>query len=139
MMTARWIMPDEEKAAAYQLRKEVFISEQGFIDEFDHIDEICEHLLLLDNELPIATARLYEEGGVYHVGRICVVRDYRKLGIGRKIMDEVELRVRLRGADVLELGSQLQAQAFYEKFGYTAFGDVFYEQDCPHVMMRKEL
>jgi len=139
MITVQWILPGEEKSDAYQLRKDIFVLEQGFIDEFDCIDEVCEHLLLRNGGLPVATARLYEEGGVYHAGRICVAHTFRKLGIGRRVMDAVEQRARLLGARVLELGSQLQAQSFYEKCGYAAFGEIFYEQDCPHVMMRKDI
>ena len=37
------------------------------------------------------------------------------------------------------LAAQLQARGFYEKQGYAAFGDVFYEEHCPHVWMCKTL
>lgn len=35
--------------------------------------------------------------------------------------------------------AQYTAKPFYEKLGYQAFGDLFYEGGVKHVMMKKEL
>ena len=139
MIHLQWLMPNESKEKAYQLRKEVFVEEQGFVDEFDHIDHTCEHLLLREDDTPVATARLYAHEGVYHVGRVCVAKSYRKKNLGKEVMEAVESRAKEQGAAELVLGSQLQAQAFYENCGYKAEGSIFYEQDCPHVIMKKRL
>ena len=37
------------------IRKAVFVEEQGFENEFDDIDSYANHLVLFDNDKPIAT------------------------------------------------------------------------------------
>jgi len=65
---------------------------------------------------------LYEprEGGMY-VGRLAVLPAYRGLGIGRQLLEAVELRARARGLLALELGVRVQLtsnQAFFQSMGY---------------------
>ncbi|MCL2884946.1 MAG: GNAT family N-acetyltransferase [Oscillospiraceae bacterium] len=138
-LTFRWLGPGDDKAACYRLRRLVFMEEQGFIDEFDSLDDVCEHLLALDGGRPVGTARLYGHGDVYHVGRICVAAARRGAGIGRALMKRAEARARERGASVLELSAQVQARAFYERCGYRAQGEAYMEEHCPHVKMTKAL
>lgn len=52
-----------------KIRTAVFIKEQGFNNEFDKIDENCLHIVLYDDDKPIATARYFSEGHNYHIGR----------------------------------------------------------------------
>ena len=46
---------------AISIREEVFQKEQGFITEFDEIDNTATHVVLYDGELPVATGRLYQD------------------------------------------------------------------------------
>lgn len=75
---------------AFQIRERVFQTEQGFEDEFDAIDDISVHLVLLDGDKAIATCRYYwcEEKNTHVVGRIAVVREYRGKELGARILKE---------------------------------------------------
>ncbi len=123
------------------IRNTVFVEEQGFIDEFDDIDKISSHILLFDGNSAIATCRVFsgDAPGEYHIGRLAVIREYRGRGLGRKIIEEAERHILSLGGESASLHSQLQAKSFYEKCGYEPYGEIEYEQDCPHIGMRKKL
>ena len=65
-----------------KIRTAVFIDEQGFKDEFDKIDKTCTHIVLYDNEKSIATCRYFKEGVIYHIGRVAIIKEYRRQGLG---------------------------------------------------------
>lgn len=122
------------------IRTEVFIKEQGFNDEFDQIDNSAVHFVIYDNDAPIATARAYTENGIeYHAGRIAVMKEYRKNGIGRILMNCVENEIKNRGGKEIVISAQLRASGFYKKLGYKAYGEEYLDEYCPHISMKKTL
>ena len=126
---------------AREIRKAVFIREQGFQNEFDEIDRTAVHLVLYDGELPVATCRYFRDAGkqTYVAGRIAVVKSCRKKGCGKQILEEAERQIRALGEKRIGLSAQVQARGFYETLGYHAEGGVYYDESCPHVWMWKEL
>ena len=50
---------DKLPQAAKKIRQEVFGQEQGFKKEFDEIDPIAKHIILLEDDDPVATCRFY--------------------------------------------------------------------------------
>ncbi len=121
----------------YPLRLEVFEVEQGFVDDADDIDKIAWHLAIFDNDEIIGCARLFtqEDNSEYHIGRIAVKKSRRSEGIGYKIMDAAKAKVIELGAKTLVLSSQMHASGFYEKCGYEKRGEIYLDQDCPHIDM----
>lgn len=130
---------DTLPAEAREIRQTVFVEEQGFHEEFDGIDSEAWHLVLYDGDVPAATCRFFQDGpdGDYVVGRIAVVRQYRGQNIGSRILKRAEQEIRKLGGKKVRLHAQVQAKPFYEKQGYTAYGGVDYEENCPHVHMMK--
>ena len=51
----------------------------------------------------------------------------------------LENKARELGCLETELSAQQQAQKFYEKLGYKPDGDMYYDEWCPHVTMKKIL
>ena len=123
------------------IRKIVFEDEQGFIDEFDEIDnsDTVVHMLLCKDDEPIATCRFFKVNDEYKIGRIAVVKEYRGQGIGRIIVSCAEEKVYELGGRELCLSSQVRVQGFYEKLGYVAEGEIYMDQMCPHIKMKKKL
>ena len=123
------------------IRREVFIEEQGFINEFDEIDEKAVHILLYDNDTPAAVCRVFysEEHGQYVIGRIAVRREFRGKHLGAEIMRSAEDEIRKLGGNTAGLSSQVQAMGFYEKLGYRPVGEQYMDEHCPHIRMEKEL
>lgn len=121
------------------IRNEVFVDEQGFEEEFDSTDNKALHILLYEDLTPAGTCRIYwnEEKKAYVLGRLAVKKQFRGKGLGALLVHEAEKQASQRNADRLLLASQLRVRQFYEKQGYEAVGEVFYEQDCPHIWMLK--
>lgn len=132
-------VPDEAKSIRYT----VFIDEQGFDTELDEHDgdNKARHIVLYDDGKAIATARYFEEDkGVYHAGRIAVLKPYRGKGYGREILGYMEddLKNNIK-ADKITISAQLHAKGFYEAIGYTVMGDVYLEEGKEHIWCEKAL
>jgi predicted GNAT family N-acyltransferase len=63
----------------------------------------------------------------------------RKRGVGRALLAMLEAHAQSRGAREVVLHAQVQAQGFYEKSGYAARGETFFEVDIEHILMVKRL
>ena len=73
------------------------------------------------------------------IGRIAVLKDYRGLNVGSKLLNEAEKEILDRNGSIVELSAQVRASVFYEKNGYYSLDDIHVDEGCPHVWMRKEL
>ena len=72
------------------IRNDVFIDEQGFKNKFDETDENCSHIVLYDKNKAVAAARYFVKNGIYHIGRVAIIKKYRGLHLGNKIMQILE-------------------------------------------------
>lgn len=124
---------------AAPIREEVFLKEQGFTAEFDHIDDIALHLVIYDDGVPVATGRLYQDETGYHIGRVAVAKSHRSQHLGAKVLQILEDEARRLHYDVISLSAQCRVQSFYEKQGYRSLNDLHMDEFCPHVTMVKTL
>jgi hypothetical protein len=58
---------------------------------------------------------------------------------GKRLVREAEGWLRGRHVKRLALSAQVRVRPFYEKLGYTASGDEYLDEYCPHIHMEKEL
>jgi predicted GNAT family N-acyltransferase len=137
------VLPDDaDLEPAFAVRREVFVDEQGVDEaiEIDGKDPDADHVLARKDGEPVGTARLRVVDEVTgKVERVAVLAERRDSGIGRQIMDRIELLAANRGLERLELHAQTHVQAFYERLGYDTVSDVFEEAGIPHVEMVKQL
>ena len=124
---------------AIEIRKEVFMEEQGFIDEFDEIDKEAICLVLYNHDEAVATSRSYIKDGIHYIGRVAVKSKYRSNNYGAKIMKETIDMIRKRGGQMIKLSAQIQAQNFYEKCGFKKIGEPYMDEHCLHIEMIKDL
>lgn len=129
---------------ALSVRLTVFVEEQGVPAdrERDSLDDINTHWLAetLEGNV-VGTARLTDKGnGMGKVERVAVLKDYRRDGVGRLLMERLEQDAARLGYRTLVLHAQTHSQGFYEKLGYTC-GDPepFDEEGIPHVCMEKQI
>ena len=128
--------------AARNIRTTVFVEEQGFsyAAEFDDVDASSTHLVLLECGKPIATCRFFRQGdGVYAIGRIAVLKEYRGSGMGAAAVRAAEKMIAAEGGRVALVHAQTRASGFYEKLGYEPFGEPDEDEGVPHVWMRRAL
>ena len=130
---------EDDLTRCFALRRSVFVEEQGFQREFDETDKIAWHLLASDGELPVGTARLYQQDGQWHVGRICVIRPFRRRGYASAILAEVERKCVELGGVQLTLSAQVRAKKLYENNGFQECSGIYLDEFCPHVRMEKRL
>ena len=143
-MNTKKVTTDEELKAAFSIRKEVFVKEQGVpledeFDQFDTLDGQCEHIIVDYHDQPVGTGRLRFVDGVGKLERICILESYRKYGLGKRIIEALEEIAEERGASKVKLHGQTHAEGFYQKFGYRTASEVFMEDGIPHILMLKEL
>ncbi|QYR19653.1 GNAT family N-acetyltransferase [Paenibacillus sp. sptzw28] len=143
-MQLQRITVQEELELALQIRRAVFVDEQGVppeaeIDGFDRLDGVAEHILVYLNGEPAAAGRLRIVDGTAKLERICVLSAYRKHGLGREAVRFLEKIARERGLIKAKLNSQLQAESFYFGLGYERASEEFIEEGIPHVLMVKAL
>lgn len=131
----------ELPADAIEIRKAVFMKEQGFKDEFDLIDDLAEHMVIYMKEVPIATCRFFKdkEHGMYVLGRIAVVKKERGKGFGEKIVLAAEEKLKEKGEKLVGLSAQERASKFYERLGYKKKGGTYLDEGVPHIWMEKAL
>jgi len=125
---------------AKDIRKAVFINEQGFQNEFDEIDNEAAHIVLYDeDEVPVATCRVFWDSSMnaYVLGRLAVIKEYRGKSIGSIMLKEAEIYVKKKGGKTIILHAQCRAVEFYKKSGFIEFGKVENDEGCPHIWMKK--
>lgn len=132
--------PDDLSDCFY-VRNIVFVQEQKFAEEIeiDDIDDSAFHIILKLDDNPVATARYFHDGENWHLGRFCILKQYRKLGLGRLMLQEIEKDLKQKGVTCLVLSSQYPVRKFYEKCGYSQVGEKYLEENYPHIKMKKLL
>ena len=122
------------------LRIEVFVEEQNFQEEFDDMEDTSTHIAFYDDGKPVATCRFFPlDEETYKLGRIAVKNSCRGKQIGRFVLETAEAEIKKLGGKVCKIGAQTRAQGFYEKCGYIPYGEIYKEEYCDHIMMKKEL
>ena len=141
-MSFKKIKDQDDLNIAFQLRINVFVDEQGVpledeLDEFDVLDGSCDHILVYYNNQPVGTGRISIVDKVGKLERICILKDYRKYGLGKIIIAGLESIAMEQGIKQFKLHGQTQAEGFYKKLGYEAASEVFMEDGIPHLLMVK--
>ena len=137
--TVRIMAWREARPLARPVRERVFIDEQKVPREleWDEWDETSDHAVAFDaGGNPIGTARLLPDG---RIGRMAVLKDWRRQGVGAKLLGAMLERARARFMARAILHAQTQAAAFYRRFGFSERGGEFLEAGIPHVEMTLEL
>ncbi|HBU11697.1 MAG TPA: GNAT family N-acetyltransferase [Clostridiales bacterium] len=138
MIMNKWVTGNGDLTDAFALRKKVFVEEQHVaeVGEFDGLDEQSIHLVVYDGELPVATGRIWHDGKTFRIGRCCVERAQRGMGIGDLLIKLLLLKVFEYNPSEVRIHAQTHAEKFYEKYGFERIGDEYDEEGLPHVTMR---
>jgi predicted GNAT family N-acyltransferase len=132
----RFSVSDTELAGmAFDIRKKVFVGEQG-VDaalEYAHEDEAHHYLLLLAAK-PVGTARWRETEKGIKLERFAVLPEFRNRGIGELLLNEV-LKDVVSAGKLIYLHSQARAVHFYARNGFEKAGEMFTEAGIEHYYM----
>lgn len=129
-------------ADATLVRDAVFVREQRIAapHEWDDADLEALHVVAYRaserGRHPVGTGRLLPDGAI---GRLAVLEDARRRGIGSHMLRTLIARAAGRGDAAVWLYSQSPVVPFYERHGFTKVGDPFEEAGVEHVEMRRIL
>jgi ElaA protein len=126
-----------------QLRNEVFIVEQNCpYQDLDNKDLYAIHLMGMEEHALLAYSRLLAPGISYSessIGRVVSSPAVRKTGMGKELMTEsIRQVLKIFHTDSIRIGAQLYLQKFYESFGFIRDGDIYMEDNIPHIIMLRK-
>jgi predicted GNAT family N-acyltransferase len=127
---------------AFRVRRAVFVEEQAVPpeEEWDELDAVATHFAALSEGVGVVgTARLVREGTAGRVGRMAVLKEWRRQGVGAALMEAVLHHAEDLGLETLFLHAQTHAKDFYARFGFRPEGDLFYEAGIEHVKMGRRV
>jgi predicted GNAT family N-acyltransferase len=128
-----------DKDLLRSVRTQVFVAEQSVpIElEWDDLDEQAHHWLAIDNQgKPLGTVRMLADG---HIGRMAVLAEYRKQGIGEKLLGTAINHAKHLNLYEVYLHAQLAVIDFYRQQGFTTYGTEFMQAGISHQSMRLQL
>jgi len=124
----------------FLIRKIVFIDEQyvSIEEEFDLVEKDRVMFLVYYDNKAIGAARLKLDPKKSKIERVCILKEYRNKGIGKKLIDDMIKYCHDNNAFNIHLGAQTHAISFYEKCGFTQYGELYYDANITHYNMKKE-
>ncbi|MDX8400878.1 MAG: GNAT family N-acetyltransferase [Gallionellaceae bacterium] len=129
----------DSEALLRTVREQVFMHEQGVSAalEWDGLDDNCLHALALNPQgEAIGCARMTTDA---HIGRMAVLKKWRGKKVGTALLQTLLDEASKQGYTEIDLDAQLQAVAFYRRFGLMEEGDMFMDADIPHKKMSLRL
>jgi len=129
-----------ELYAIMKLRNEVFVVEQDCVyQDADDKDQGSFHYQGWLNEKLVAYTRILPPGLAFpepSIGRVVTHPDSRMLGLGRELMlRTIEETIKLFGNIPIRIGAQVYLQKFYSSLGFQPSGEVYLEDNIPHIEM----
>ncbi len=133
---------DSDLEHVFSIRTKVFVEEQNVPQdlEIDEWEEKSIHFLAWDDKSPIGTCRLrFVDHFTAKAERVAVLKEKRKTGAGKLLMQTLEELARQKGARKILLHAQVPVLPFYRKLGYEPFGYPFDDAGILHMKMEKSL
>jgi len=132
----------QQHVALAKIRYAVFVEEHKIPPEIerDDMDAVSVHAIARDaNGNVIGTGRLILQSPLPRIGRMAVVKPWRRAGVGAAILELLCQDARQRGFGEVMLHAQTHTTPFYFKRGFLSHGPEFAEAGIPHQEMRKKI
>lgn len=126
-----------------KLRSTIFVVEQNCVYlDIDGKDKLALHLFGEFDGKIVAYSRLFKPGISFEnssIGRVVVDADYRDQKWGHDLMRESIAGIKNHfGENKITIGAQLYLKKFYESHGFVQTGEMYLEDDIPHIQMKRE-
>jgi predicted GNAT family N-acyltransferase len=130
---------EAELQAAFDLRRQVFVEEQGISGqlEFDGLDGEAIHTVAVDGGKVIGTARVrFPADNQAKIERMAVAKSARRKGIGGGMVSFLIAECRARQMRQVALHAQHNVVPFYRSYGFEEVGEPFREAGIKHIKMQ---
>lgn len=120
----------------FEIRRRVFVIEQQVAaeEEFE-FEEQSNHLMVHMGGQGMGCGRWRRTENGIKIERMAVLETYRGKGVGAMVMRALLKDIPHVPHLPIYLHAQTHAQSFYEKLGFLAEGELFYECEIPHYKM----
>jgi predicted GNAT family N-acyltransferase len=133
---------DVELQEAFEVRREVFVREQGISEDlvFDEHDREALHMVVKDGEKVIGSARVqFLTDNQAKLERMAVLKRYRRKGIGREMLLFLDAVWKDKRVQQVIIHAQFEVVPFYKSCGFDESGLPFWEAGIKHTKMRKRI
>ena len=141
-LTVTRVTSGEDLEKCITIRTIVFVEEQDVPvdEEIDGLDNEADHYLLFLRGEATATARVRYLDDIAKIERVAVLKCHRGHNLGRHLMEfiikDIQKKPEIR---TLKLGAQIHALVFYEKLGFSCYGDEYLDAGIKHRWMKREI
>jgi len=133
---------DVELQEAFEVRRQVFVREQGISEDlvFDGHDREALHMVVKDGERVIGSARVqFLTDNQAKLERMAILERYRRKGIGKEMLLFLDTAWKDKQVQQVIIHAQLEVVPFYKLCGFDQFGSPFREAGIKHIKMRKQV
>jgi len=134
-------LSQEQLYAVLRLRQEVFaVEQQSIYLDLDGLDQQAVHMLCTRDEQLLAYQRCLPPGLRYpesSLGRIVVCPSARSQHLGKELVQRgISYNLETWPESDICISAQAHLKNFYRDLGFAAQGDVYDEDDIPHLQMQ---
>jgi len=133
---------DAELQQAFEVRRQVFVREQGISEDlvFDEHDKEALHMVVKDGQEVIGSARVqFLTDNQAKLERMAVLKRYRRKGIGKEMLLFLDTVWKDKQVQQVIVHAQLEVVPFYKLCGFNEMGLPFQEAGIIHIKMRKQV
>jgi predicted GNAT family N-acyltransferase len=130
---------DADLRAIMTIRHQVFVVEQGVtaIVDSDPQDRGADQVVALVDGQIVGIGRLAIYGNEGQIAWVAVLPGYRRLGVGRAVMECLIAQSDAAGVEILMLNAQTHARRFYRHLGFRPASEVFMMGGIEHQLMTR--
>ncbi len=135
VISIKTVTTKKDLERCFYIREEVFIKEQKISEYIEFDDETLKatYFAASYGKKIVGTARCRSTKGGVKLERFAVLRSFRNLGIGRKLLLFMLSYIKNEGE--IYLHAQKSVIEFYAKLGFKRIGSRFFEAEIPHQKM----
>jgi predicted GNAT family N-acyltransferase len=93
------------------------------------------HLVILDDEKPVAAGRVYHDGKTFRIGKCAVLGEMRGKGVGDLLIKLLLLKAFEFNPSEVRIHAIANAVGFYKRYGFAETGAPFVEDTAEHITM----
>ena len=138
-ITFKLVASDEELRDALEVRRQVFVQEQGVSEdmEYDGYDSEALHMVVKDGNKVIGPARVrFPTTNQAKIERMAILKPFRHRGIGSNIISFLKEELKSRQIEYVVLHAQCAVTEFYKLCGFEETGLPFWDAGIRHIEMQ---
>ncbi|TFF35086.1 GNAT family N-acetyltransferase [Mucilaginibacter psychrotolerans] len=123
----------------WRLRRDVLYPDQHLRDmEMDEDNHGYHFGTFAENKL-VAVVSLFQREDGWQFRKFAVIAELQGKGVGGQLLDYITEFARQENGRRLWCNARFPAIGFYNKFGFTAIGELFHKNGIDYIVMQKDL